>query len=43
MSETFPFKRQVRLAIYLYILRAIARGNGIPRNFCNIWASVAIL
>jgi len=30
LSETFPFKRQIRLALYLYILHAIARGNVIP-------------
>ena len=32
LSDTFPFKRQIRLALYLCILRAIARGNGIPLN-----------
>jgi hypothetical protein len=29
LSETFPFKRQIRLALHLCILRAIVRGNGI--------------
>jgi hypothetical protein len=36
LSEIFPFMRQIRLALYLYILRAIARDNDIPRNFYNI-------